>query len=129
MVTSREDRRRARRPRAEEVFKTQAAAALDALALLDLAWHDCYGEASPPDQVVEDVWTVADGDLGRLVTAAHLAVLDRRDLRLDAEDSSRGRLTPLAQPDLGARTVGEARRTGRFLWASATPARVRTPPR
>ena len=75
-----------RSERADEVFGRQAGPALDALALLDLAWHDCYGEPSPPDHVVEDVWTVADGDIGRFVAAAHLAVIDFRDLRLTADD-------------------------------------------
>jgi hypothetical protein len=72
--------------RAEGVFGRQAGAALDALALLDLAWHDCYGEQSPPDQVIEDIWVVADGELGALISAAHLAVIDFRDLRVNADE-------------------------------------------
>jgi hypothetical protein len=89
MVASSADRRRARVRRAEEVFSGQAAAALDALALLDFAWHDCYGESSPPDQVIEDIWVVGGGDLAKFVSAAHLAVVDFRDLRLNA-DAVRG---------------------------------------
>jgi hypothetical protein len=89
MVTSRADRRRARSERAAEVFGRQADAALDALALLDFAWHDCYGEPSPSDPVVEDIWVVADGDLGRFVSAVHLAVLDFRDLRMSADEVRR----------------------------------------
>jgi hypothetical protein len=57
---------------------------LDALELLELAWHDCSGEPNPLEDVIEDVWVVADGDLARLVSAAHLAVIDFRDLRLNA---------------------------------------------
>ena len=85
MTTSKADRREARDGRAAELFGTKAGAALDALALLDLAWHDCYGESSPPDQVVEDLWVVSGGDLARLVAAAHLAVIDSRDLRVSAD--------------------------------------------
>jgi hypothetical protein len=85
MPTSSEDRRDARRPRATETFGRQASAALDALALLDFAWHDCYGEPSPPEKVIEDVWVVADGDLAQFVSAAHLAVIDFRDLRMNAD--------------------------------------------
>jgi hypothetical protein len=85
MVTSRADRRIARTPRALELFGPRADAALDALELLELAWHDCYGESSPPEEVIEDIWLVADGDLAGLVSAAHLAVVDFRDLRLNAD--------------------------------------------
>jgi hypothetical protein len=89
MVTSSADRRRTRSERATEVFGRQAEAALDALALLDFAWHDCYGEPSPSGQVIEDIWVVADGDLGRFISAAHLAVLDFRDLRMSADEMRR----------------------------------------
>lgn len=61
-TASNEDRQRARRPRATEAFRSKADAALDALALLDLARHDCYGESSPPEQVSENIWVVANGD-------------------------------------------------------------------
>ena len=82
---SRADRRRMRRPSAVERFGSQAEAALDVLELLELAWHDCYNESSPPEQVIEDVWLVAQGDLAALVSAAPLAVTDFRDLRLNAD--------------------------------------------
>ncbi|HEX6874018.1 MAG TPA: hypothetical protein VF165_00025 [Nocardioidaceae bacterium] len=85
MATSKADRREARAGRAAELFGTKADAALDALALLDLAWHDSYGEPSPPDQVIDDIWVVSEGDLAQLVAAAHLAVVDFRDLRVGAE--------------------------------------------
>lgn len=54
-VTSSAERRTARSRRASEAFGGHAGAALDALALLDFAWHDCYGAQSPPDQVIEDI--------------------------------------------------------------------------
>ena len=82
MVTGRAARTESRRPRATEEFGERAGAALD---LLELAWHDCYGDPSPPEDVVEDVWLAAGGDLGRLVSAARLAVTDLRDLRMNAE--------------------------------------------
>ena len=89
MVTSKADRREARTLRAIKFFGQRADAALDALELLDLAWHDCYGEAAPSEQVMEDIWVVADGDLGRLVSAANLAVVDFRDLRMSADELRR----------------------------------------
>jgi hypothetical protein len=70
MAVSRSDRRRARTPRATELFGARADAALDALELLELAWHDCYGESSPPEQVIEDIWFVSEGSLAQLISAA-----------------------------------------------------------
>lgn len=55
------------------------------LDLLDLAWHDCFGEATPPEHVVDDLFVAAAGDLRLLIDCAHLAVSDWRDLRLRAD--------------------------------------------
>lgn len=79
-------RRDRRRERVAQVMAAgQVEAALDVLALMDLAWHDCYGDPSPPDRVVDDALTVSRGDLGRLASAALLGVIDWRDLRVGAE--------------------------------------------
>ena len=88
---SRRDRREADRGRAALEFGADAAAALDLLDLLELSWHDCFGEITPPAEVVDDVWVVAEGHLGRLASAARLAVIDWRDLRV-AADAVRSRL-------------------------------------
>lgn len=63
---------------------TDVDAALDVIELMELAWHDCYGEPSPPEQVIDDVLTVSRGDLASLASAALLGVTDWRDLRLAA---------------------------------------------
>jgi hypothetical protein len=68
------------------VFGEAAAeGALDLLELVEMAWHDCYGERTPPDAVVEDMLVVSDGTLEGFVAAAHLAVTDWRDLRVAAD--------------------------------------------
>jgi hypothetical protein len=54
-------------------------------ALLEIAWHDVYGEPSPPPEVVDDVLICAGGTLDGLVDAAWEAVVDWRDLRLAAD--------------------------------------------
>jgi hypothetical protein len=85
MVIGRKSRRDARTPRARELLGENAEAALDLLELLELAWHDCYAAVSPPDDVIEDVWIVSEGQIPKLVQAARLAVEDLRDLRMNAD--------------------------------------------
>jgi hypothetical protein len=85
MATSSADRRSARSLRATAVFGKHADAALDALALLDLAWHDCYGDPSPSETIINDIWEVCDGNLAQFIVAAHLALIDFRDLRAWAD--------------------------------------------
>jgi hypothetical protein len=83
---SAERRRDERRSQIGRSFgETDLDAALDVLALMDLAWHDCYGESCPPETVIDDVLTIARGDLAALVRAAHLAVVDFRDARVAAD--------------------------------------------
>ncbi|MEQ1698746.1 MAG: hypothetical protein ABMA25_01490 [Ilumatobacteraceae bacterium] len=91
MAISRADRRREREQRVVRLFGVaQAPCVLDLLELLELAWHDCYGEITPSDVVIEDVFAVSEGTLSGMVQACHLAVTDWRDLRM-AADHVRGR--------------------------------------
>lgn len=90
---SRAERRAARGPRAEAVFGPQAAAALDILELTELAWHDCYGDVTPPDEIVDDIYVCAGSDLGAFASLARLAVADFRDLRT-AADAARAEGSP-----------------------------------
>ena len=64
--------------------EARAEPALDVLELVDLAWHDCYGEPAPPDEVLDDILLLSHGDLAGLVSAARRAVADWRDTRLAA---------------------------------------------
>jgi hypothetical protein len=54
--------------------------------LMEMAWHDCYAEVTPSEEVVENVLLCSGGTLDGLITAAHLAVIDVRDLSLWASD-------------------------------------------
>ncbi|WP_327394033.1 hypothetical protein [Streptomyces phaeochromogenes] len=63
-----------------------AAAALDLLELVEFAWHDCYGDVTPGEDVVEDILTCSQGDLAQMIQFARLAVEDARDLRLSADE-------------------------------------------
>jgi hypothetical protein len=85
MAIGRAERRTEREPRARREYGDQASAVLDVLELTELAWHDCYGEVTPPEQVVDDIFVAARGDLAQFIAAARLAVHDFRDLRVTAD--------------------------------------------
>ena len=80
------NRRHRRTPLVSPLFEpSDVDAALDVLALMDLSWHDCYQESAPSDALVEDVLTIAAGDLAALARAAYLVVQDWRDVRVSAD--------------------------------------------
>jgi len=86
MVVSRAQRRSERTPQVTAAFgKQRAQIALDLIELTELAWHDCYGEITPPDEVIEDMLLLGEGSIEQLVQAAHMAVTDWRDLRVAAD--------------------------------------------
>lgn len=86
MAVGRAERRSEWEPRIVAVFgKDQTPFALDLLALTELAWHDCYGEITPPRDVIGGMLTVSDGTFEGLIQAALLAVTDPRDLKMAAE--------------------------------------------
>ena len=84
-MVGRRERRAARRPAFAATFGAAQDAALDLVELLELAWHDCYGEVTPPPEVIDDLLVCSNGRLDDLVAAARLAVTDWRDLRMQAE--------------------------------------------
>lgn len=87
MAVGRAERRRDRTTRAIAVFgEERAPCALDLLELVELAWHDCYGEISPSEDVIEDILLLSEGSLERLIQMARLAVADWRDLKVAAEE-------------------------------------------
>ncbi len=91
MVIGRGARRDARTERVRARFgENRLTAALDLLELLELAWHDCYGESTPSEEIVDDVLLLSEGELDKLVSAARLAVVDYRDLRVRADDLGSG---------------------------------------
>ncbi len=87
MAVSRAERRSNRRPRVTAIFgEAVADPVLDLLELTELAWHDCYGEISPPEQVIDDILLCSGGDIVKLIQVVRLAVSDWRDLKLLAEE-------------------------------------------
>ena len=65
--------------------RSQASAGLDLLELVEFAWHDCYGEITPPDDVILNILICSRGKLPEMIRAANLAIVDWRDLQLAAE--------------------------------------------
>jgi len=87
MAVSRAERRKDRRHRAVAAFGEDGAPiALDLLELTELAWHDCYGEVTPPEELIEDMFLLSEGSLERLIQVARLGVADWRDLKVAAEE-------------------------------------------
>jgi hypothetical protein len=92
VAIGRAERWRERQPRVSATFGEDAQTQKRVAAvfeLMEMAWHDCYGEVSPPEAVVDDVLLCSRGKLGDLIDAAQLAVIDWRDLRLQADDLRR----------------------------------------
>ena len=87
MAVGRAERRSEREPQIVAVFgEEQAPIALDLIDIIELAWHDCYGEVTPPQSVIEDMLTASEGTVEGLIQAALLAVTDWRDLNVAADE-------------------------------------------
>ena len=87
MPIGRAERRAERESQVVALFgPQQAPSALDLIDIIELAWHDCYGEVTPPPSVIEDMLTVSDGTIAGLIQAGLLAVTDWRDLAVSADD-------------------------------------------
>jgi len=65
--------------------QSQTSAGLDLLELTEYAWHDCYGEITPPDDVILNILICSRGKLPEMIHAAKLAIDDWRDLQLWAD--------------------------------------------
>ena len=86
LTIGRDARRAERASLVESVLgPLQASAGLDLLELTEYAWHDCYQEITPPDDVILDILICSRGDLATMVRAANVALRDWRDLHLWAE--------------------------------------------
>lgn len=91
MAVSRAERRKDRTPRVIAVFGDERAPiALDLLELTELAWHDCYGEITPSEDLIEDMLLLSKGSIERLIQMALLMVVDWRDLKVAADEVRNG---------------------------------------
>ncbi len=86
MAVSRAHRRSERRSRVIAIFGDAFAdPVLDLLELTELAWHDCYGEITPPEEIIDDILFCSGGKIIELIQVARLAVADWRDLKVLAQ--------------------------------------------
>ncbi|WP_394847466.1 hypothetical protein LZC95_08370 [Pendulispora brunnea] len=89
MTTKSKDRRDDRKPRViAAVGANLAGPVLDLLELTELAWHNLVGEEVLPDDIIDDILAVSEGNLATMMMAARHALLDRKDLKVWAEDAS-----------------------------------------
>ena len=87
-MISRAERRAARRARVAAVFDPGSVeAVLDLFETMEIAWHDLYGEITPPESIIDDVLVVSGGNLAGLIRAVRLGLADWRDLRVAADRS------------------------------------------
>jgi hypothetical protein len=87
MAISRAERRAGRIARVVAIFgDALAASVLDLLELTELAWHDCYGEITPSEEMVDDILLCSKGELAQLIRVARQAASDWRDVKVAAAE-------------------------------------------
>lgn len=85
MPAGRSQRRSERRTKVAVLFADRTDRALDLLELLEMAWHDTYGEGTPPEDVIDDILLLSEGNLRLLIRWARLAITDWREVRVAAD--------------------------------------------
>ena len=88
MAIGRRERFDVIKPRVIQIFGDDPATithVAQVFELMEMAWHDCYGEVTPSDAIIDDIFICSRGRLADLAKAARLAVEDYRDLRLWAD--------------------------------------------
>ena len=85
MAVSRAERRAGRRTKVAVHFADRTDRALDLLEILEMAWHDVYGDIAPPEEVIDDILLLSEGDLRHLIRWTRAALADWRDVRMAAD--------------------------------------------
>jgi hypothetical protein len=85
MAVGRAERRSERRTKVAVLFADRTDRALDLLELVEMAWHDAYGEVTPAEDVIDDILILSEGNLRLLIRWARLVVEDWRDVRVEAD--------------------------------------------
>lgn len=84
MPTGRTQRRGERRTKVAVFFADRTDRALDLLELVEMAWHDTYGEGTPPEDLIDDILFLSEGNLRLLIRWARIAITDWREVKAAA---------------------------------------------
>lgn len=84
MPAGRSRRREDRRTKVAVLFADRTDRALDLLELLEMAWHDTHSEGTPPEDLIDDVLFLSQGNLRLLIRWARIAIADWRDVKSSA---------------------------------------------
>src|ERR671919_3215919 len=84
MTVERAERRAQRRTKVAVLFADRTDRALDLLELVEMAWHDSYEEITPPEDVIDDILLLSEGNLRLLIRWARLALAYPSDVRAAA---------------------------------------------
>jgi hypothetical protein len=90
MTVGRAERRAERRTKVAVLFADRTDRALDLLELVEMAWHDSYQEITPPEDVINDILLLSEGNLRLLIRWARIAVADPDDLKAAADGARPG---------------------------------------
>lgn len=85
LAVGRAERRAERRTKVAVLFADRTDRALDLLELVEMAWHDIYGEVTPAEDVIDDILILSEGNLRLMIRWARNAVTDWRDVRVEAD--------------------------------------------
>lgn len=85
MAVGRAERRAERRTKVAVLFADRTDRALDLLEILEMAWHDVYGDTATPEEVIDDILLLSEGNLRLLIRWTREALADWRGLRVAAD--------------------------------------------
>jgi hypothetical protein len=88
VTSGRTERRAQRRTKVAVLFADTTDRALDLLELVEMAWHDNYNEITPPEDLIDDILLLSEGNLRLLIRWARLVIADPSDVR-DAANGAR----------------------------------------
>ncbi|HEU4894623.1 MAG TPA: hypothetical protein VFT85_02205 [Acidimicrobiia bacterium] len=87
MPAGRSQRRAERRTKVAVLFADRTDRALDLLELLEMAWHDTFQEGTPPEDLIDDILLLSEGNLRLLIRWARIAITDWREVEAAAESA------------------------------------------